>query len=259
MKLTSTNEKTLNYIRALVYGDSGIGKTTSLGTLPKDRTLIAVCERSVVPLREKAYPVIHVESWDDVQKFYKSLANPEKIEDADIRKVIESTKIIAVDSLSEIANLCIRHILGVDRRALIGERTKDKRNTPENVYADLMTMEDWGLYRSRITNMVSAFCHLSRHVIMTSLAAWNQDKQACEVNCVPNLGGKTAREIPAHFDLVMHMEAAKKDGADCRLWRTFNGDGIISKDASGVLDPFEEANWQSVFKKILVKKNGGQK
>ena len=44
MRLLTTEDKALHHIRALVHGDSGIGKTTSLRTLPAENTLFCVGE-----------------------------------------------------------------------------------------------------------------------------------------------------------------------------------------------------------------------
>jgi hypothetical protein len=98
--------------------------------------------------------------------------------------------------------------------------------------------------------MLSALTHLRKHVIFTCLSDWRKNKDDRDVFRVPNLSGKSAHECPAYFDLVLHMEADEADDTR-RVWRTFNDGRIIAKDASGVLDPFEEPNWTNVFKKIL--------
>jgi hypothetical protein len=249
----NTSDQALTHIHALVYGDSGIGKTTSLRTLPEDKTLICISERGSLPLRHHKYPVFPMESWEDVQAIYAILANIEGVEDAAIETVVAKTKIVAIDSLSDIAQLCMSHILTVDRKVLQAERTGGKSDKPASVYEDLMTMEDWNLLRIRLRSLLAAFTRLPYHIIFTALAAWSQDKTGGVVQRTPNLSGKLAFEVASFFDIVIHMEARETaEGADSqRVFRTFNDNRSIAKDASGALDLYEPSDWTGVFKKIL--------
>jgi hypothetical protein len=252
MKLTTTNDTKLNYLRAIVYGDSGIGKTTSLKTLWRDNTLIAITERGAIPLRNEKFNALQIGCWKDLRTLIGWFAAPDAIEDKEAAKAIRGCRILAVDSLSDVAELCIRHILEVDRKILISQRTKGKSDTPENVYEDLMQMEDWGLLRKRMRALLSSFCHLPMHVIFTSLATWSKDKQDQSTYRTPALSGKLATECPAFFDLVLYMESRPtSNGETQRVWRTQNDGRIIAKDASGALDAFEAPDWKAVFTKIL--------
>lgn len=260
MKLTSTKAQELQYIRALVYGDSGIGKTTSLKTLNPEKTLIAAGERGLIPLRSLNFNVLPFESWDDLRMICKYFMAPDKLEketgsdaeDQRIREGVKAAKVLAIDSLSEVSDLCAREIINVDRRQLVAERTRGERDTPFGFYADQLTLEDYGLYRARMTKVVIALSHLPVHVICTAHAGWTKDKSGGERQCWPDFPGKFARECPRYFGIALHMEAAKdSEGKDLRLWRTFNDNEIYAKDESGVLDPFEKTDWTNLFKKIL--------
>jgi hypothetical protein len=260
MKLTTSSDKELNTISALLYGDSGIGKTTSLKTLPVDRTLIACGERSLLPLRHHDYKVAQIETWDDVRNLNAAIRNPDSVEDKALKTMIQKATVLVVDSLSEVSEMCAKHILYVDRPVLTKERTGDKRTTPEKTYADKLTLEDFGIYRNRILNMVSAFTHLPLTVIFTCLADAHRNKDGNERYRTPNLPGKAGREVAAHFDIVLHMEDQDDgQGKEHRVWRTFHGDDIIAKDASGALDLFEPPNWTDLFTKILSNEKGETK
>jgi len=257
MRLTTTKDAAMTRLRALVYGDSGIGKTTSLRTLPEKFTAIAAAERGLIPLREYNYPVYTLESWEDMQELVKVFREPVTVDGRPI-------KVLGIDSLSELSDFCKQKILHKDRPELLHERTHGKSEKPAGVYDDLMTMEDWGLYRTRMTNMLSAACHLPVHVIFTSLAAWVEDKRTGGLFRTPNMNGKLALECPAFFDVVLHMESMDTtDGDDkpivSRVWRTAHDGRIIAKDASGVLDPFEPADWTALMRKIAKNGNGNGK
>jgi len=250
VKVTSVDDVALQTISALVHGDSGMGKTTSLKTLPPEKTVLAVSERSLIPLRGmKFLSVLQLETWDDTRELYKMFTSADD-------ETFKQCKVLAIDSLSEISDMCIRQIVEVDRKLLVSGRTSGKSTAPKGIYEEQMGMEDWGLYRTRMTNLISALTHLPVHVIMTCLSAWSKDKDGGDTLRTPNLSGKVSRECAAHFDLVLYMESRKDaEGNPARVWRTFNDGRSIAKDASGKLDPYEETNWTKLYSKIL---NGGK-
>lgn len=247
--ISKTDSMEFNRVNALLGGDSGVGKTTSLGTLPVDKTFIAGSERGLIPLRQSGFHATQLREWNDVKELYNLFREPVVIDGDEI-------KILAIDSLSAIADFCKSHIIHVDRKQITKERSGGKIDKPKGIHEDMMTMEDYGLLSTRLSSLISAFVNLDVHVIFTCLSEWKEDKQTGAQKCVPMLSGKLAFQCPAYFDLVLHMENQKdEDGTEQRVWRTFNDDKIFAKDASGVLDPFEEPNWTKVFGKIL----GGSK
>lgn len=252
VKLISTQSGELNRLTVIVYGDTGVGKTTSLKTLPVDKTFIGVGERGAIPLKDQAYPAMIFREWDDLRELLGLFLHPDEIKDPKTKKAIETTRILVIDSLSEISDLCIKQIIQVDRRALTKERTKNQSDKPDKIYEDQMTIEDWGIYKTRMLNLISAFCHLDVHVIFTCRANWPNDKNGNPTMRTPGLSGKAAIECGAHVGLLLHMEAAKdSEGKDVRMWQTFKTDAVLAKDESGKLDPFEETNWMTVFEKII--------
>lgn len=255
MKLLKSSDTGLSYIRALVHGDSGIGKTTSLGTLPEDGTIIAVGERGLIPLRTRNYAVWPFKSWNDLRDLYAQFATPDAIKDEETKAIVQGCRVLAIDSLSEVSDLCMKHIITEDRPDLIAERTAGKRATPKGVYADLMQLEDWNLYYQRIMSLLSSLCHLPCHIICTILSRWSKDGQGGDRQCLPGLAGQRAPpECPKLFDLVLHMQAAtSEDGKPTRQWCTFHNGVVYAKDSSGLLDPYEPANWTAVCRKILSK------
>jgi hypothetical protein len=244
----------MQHLAALLIGDSGIGKTTSIRTLPPKKTILAVGERGAVPLRDMAFPVLTFESWSDIQDIYRTLAG-----DADEKtaEVLAPCKHLVVDSLSEVNELCIKDIVTNARPELFKERTKGKADKPPGIYEDQMALEDWGLYKTRMLRLISAFAHLPMHVIMTCRAAWSKDTNDQVKYRTSGLNGRAALECPAYFDLVFYMRAAKdKEGNPIRVWQTFNDGEVVAKDSSGILNPYEEADWMKIFHKILGTKGG---
>lgn len=258
MKLMKTSDAELKHLSILVHGDTGSGKTTSILTLPEKSTLVLCAERGVIPLRKKNYHLLQIESWDDIQKAYRWLSGKGAGWSDDELKVVRECRTVVIDSLSELSNLLTRHIIGDLRPNVLKSRTG--KETPDKVYEELMQMEDWGVYRKKILDLVSAFCHLPKHIIFTSLSGWHKDKTSNDTLRVPNLSGKAALEVGAFFDCVLHMAADPTD-ATARRWRTAGDGMILAKDSSGVLNEFEETDWAKLILKIVgtkEKKNGAE-
>jgi len=267
VKLAKTSHDALNWINACVVGDSGIGKTTSLKTLPVKGTLVVSMERSILPLRNHDFNVLKVDSWQDLKDLYSWCRDPVKCEDELIREAIRECRVLAIDSLSHAALLCQEHILAVDRPAL---RTARKKKS-EKMYDDLMTIDDWQLYMSRMVNIVSSFGQLPFHKAWTCLSGWGTDKQGNDVFRTFGLpGAKLVIGIPQYFDLVLHMRGRGLDTLDAgddddqdsrpeRYWQTFHDGLVIGKDASGSLDLYEEPDWTQVLSKITGKGSAGKK
>lgn len=260
MKVTTTKDEQVNLVRALLYGDSGAGKTTSLGTLPEDRTLIIALERGLLPLRHRNYQVLQADSWEDLQEIHAAMTAGEVGGDGGLSfqiagEVIRGIRVLGIDSLSECNELCKKHILEVARPGLMHERTRGKSDKPEGVYDDQMTMEDWGALGRKMGAFISAMVHLPVHVVMTCLADWQEDKRTGVIHRVPALNGKLSLHCAAYFDLVMHMESIGEGEEAQRVWRTANDGQIIAKDSTGELPEFVAPDWRGVFGQILTVHN----
>lgn len=241
LKRMKSSDRAMQYIRALVHGDSGIGKTTSLRTLPEKGTLIAVSERNLIPLRAKNYEAVQITSYGELQALCKAVNGGE----------FPDLKVLAIDSLTVISRLLKEHIVRELRPRVITERTKGKSSKPDAIYDDQLTQEDWGVYGVKLSAFLGWLANVPHHVVVTSLSEWKENKQTGEVLKTPILNGKTQSECAAYFDLVFHMESVKTEKGEARVWRTANDGQVIAKDATGVLDKLEPSDWTELFKKIL--------
>jgi hypothetical protein len=265
MKLTTSDDYAMNKIHVLLHGDSGIGKTTSMLTLPKQSTLIVLSERSVIPLRHEKFNVVRIDNWDDVRSLSQSLAGANVATDNSVSvtvdgKAIEGIKTVVFDSLSDINMFCIRQMIDIDRKALTLKRTEDRPekkggqvDTPDNIYEQSFTMEDWGELMRRMYGFVSATNHLPFNTIFTCLTTWREDKRTGFDRRIPAFHNSLAAALPAQFDIVLHMESNE---AGERVWRTAKDDQYCCKDSSRALDVFEVSNWTRLFTKIFTNKEG---
>lgn len=235
-----TSDQKLNYIRALLYGESGRGKTTSLRTLPVERTAIIVAgERGALPLREFDFLARQVGTWAEIEAVALEIK---------AGQLPDGIRNVAVDSLSAISELCKFEIVTVARKALVRSKT-------EKVYDELMTQEDWGLYLARMKNLIGTLTSAPYNVFCTALAQWTEDKRSASIRKTPAFQGKLSLQCAQYFDLVIYMDSVRGENGEERVWRTASDSVVEAKDASGKLNPIEPTDWGVVLTKVLPKQN----
>jgi hypothetical protein len=236
MKETNTTNVQDFKIKALLYGLSGRGKTSTALTLKPETTLVLSAESGLLPLAGKNYTVWEIESWDDMGAAFKRL---------DSEEYRGKFKVVFIDSLTEINELSKEKIVKTDRPNLGKDIGK--------VYDDLMTQQDYQLLSTRMTRMIRAFRDLPYHVIFTCLEAQTKDERTGEVFITPSINGKLAVNIAAYFDEVFRM-VTKEDGDKLDYFFVTGAvEKAIAKDRSGALALYEPASWLTVFKKIFKK------
>jgi len=244
MKEINTKNSDNTWLRALLYGASGIGKTTSILTLPLKRTLVLMAEPKHLPLLGQDVDPWEIADWEDT-----------KLAFATIRKglahgglIVNGRKkdIIFIDTLTEINEQCKNHIIAKDRPDLL---SRQKKNL-DGIYDELMMLNDWQLLSVRINSMVSSFCHLPCHLIVAAQEQWNEDRVTGTIRREPALNGKLATSIAHHFDFAFHLEIVNIEGHDKRFFRTSYSPQAMAK-GSPHLDILEDPNWTKVMTKVF--------
>ena len=216
----TTKDEKYTHVKCLLYGKSGVGKTTSLLTLPHNRLIVLGVERGLLPLRNETIEAWKLDTWKDIRDAYAELVK------------LDGTKdIIVVDSLTEVAELCKAHVVNVDRPSMYARANKEL----VGVYDELMGMQEWGLYDRHLRNLISAYVKLPKHVIFTALDSW-RDSEDGRLIRTPALQGKLGQQCAAFFDVVLYMRAEDTETETRRVWQTYGDSETIAKDASGALD-----------------------
>jgi len=245
VKLTNTNDiKQLN-IKALIYGKSGAGKTSSAKTLPVDRTFIISAESGLLPLKDMGFKVAELESWADMNEVYTYLTTDGYKEKYDY---------IFIDSLTEINEICKDNIVKKER--------PEKRGNVGKVYDDILDMNDWGLLYAKMSRVIRAFRDLPYNIVFTCLEYSNKNERTGAIEYLPALNGQLRDNIGQYFDEVFHIRSDEKSGGgdnktSPRFFLTDKTDEYLAKDRSGMLDKIEVADLSKVINKI--KSTGGKK
>lgn len=253
VKLTSSRDRSITFVRALLYGETGRGKTTSLATLPEKNTLVILTERSAVPLRNNDYLTVRVESWADMQDVCRLIV--ESTKDGKITIEGREIKCVALDSITELSDLLKQQIVGKDRKALISKRSGGEANAPSNIYDEQMGMEDWGLYQTRLKALVSYLGKIQAHLIVTAREQSRENRKTGVPQVHPMVNGALAAELPAYFDLVMRA-VTETDAEDntAYFWQTTNDGNAVAKGINGVTEPRELQDWTAIISRIYAKK-----
>lgn len=183
---------------ALVYGLPGSGKTSWIGTVPPQDTLIAACEtghgKGILSIAEKGFDVVEPDSLLELEDFCRGRINPAK-------------KALVLDSLSAMAKTFIKDAaLKMPRR--MGESDKRKMGIPE--------LDDYGtigeLTRKLLNILISS--NPDKHIIVTATEKYDRpnenDPPGTESLIGPDLAGQMFLGAPAMFDFVLRLRTRPK-------------------------------------------------
>lgn len=219
---STTDKEGLGHgIKVLLYGESGVGKTTALATAPSP--IIISAEAGLLPLRGKKIPVLNVENVQDVR---------DALEWCENNAVSSGIKTVCVDSVSEIAEVFLSEekVKTKDGRAVYG-------NMSENVI-----------------DIIKKFRNLKGvHVVIVAKQTTVADPITGGFTTSPLAPGKiVGPALPYLVDLVFNMATDRdENGKIYHYIRTHAAHNSVAKDRSGNLDEIEYPDLSNIFNKIL--------
>lgn len=229
MKISSTADHAEHKIKAIVYGESGAGKTTLAKTLD-GKTLIINGESGLLSLHGTDIAMVDL-SKDDAGVVISDPA-------ARIRRLGEVFAMlqagtpytnIFLDSLTEINELVV---------ASLNKEFPDRKDS----------LVLWGENAKRMTSIIKSFRDLPYNVYMTCLSKIDKDENSQRFHALA-LSGKVADNAPQYFDLVLFLHA---DGEGKRMLVTSKTPKNVCKDRSGRLSVTEDADLGHIARKIAI-------
>jgi len=214
------------YVNLLVYADPGVGKTVFAGS-DDDVLFIAPEDNGTISAKRLGSTAKkwQIHGWSDIQQAYKWLESLEVI----------PFNWIALDSLTEMQQMCMRHILNE------GVRMNPSRDP------DVPQIQDYMTYFEKVRKMVKAFCDLPVNVIFTALQQDEEDEEGNKV-VLPMMQGKGtqyAKAVASWMTSFGQMRIAKRkvviDGKDnweeVRVIQWTNSKTVMAKDRTLCLEP----------------------
>lgn len=176
-------------ITMLVYGRSGVGKTTLAGsaeTVPEMRKVLYVdVEAGTLSLRKTQYDVdvVRITDYEQFGELYAALYAGN-----------HGYQTVVLDSLTEIQDLCMRKIMA------------DMKADPDNFERDpdVPGMYEWNKSEKQVKKFIRLFRDLPMNVIFTALMKEDKDNKTGVVMKLPDLPGKLAHRVAALFDIVLY-------------------------------------------------------
>lgn len=218
IKIQST-AKSVQSVKALIYGESGVGKTKLAATV--EEPLILNAEGGLLSLSQNNLDSIKIETVEDVMEAYEFLTESENA---------KKYKTVVLDSISEIAEVYL---------SALKRKHKDARQA-------------YGELADDVSKLIRAFRDIpNKHVYFIGKGAKIEDENGISVYRPTMPGKNLLNGLPYHFDLVMALKIGKlEDGDEYRYLQTKAEMQWIAKDRSGVLDAIEKPDLGAIFEKI---------
>jgi len=219
INVKSTGSLAANGVKVLVYGQAGAGKTSLIKTLPSPIVLSA--EGGLLSIQDADLPFIEITSMTELREAYEWLTS------SDDAKAYQS---VALDSISEIAEVCLNHEKKVN---------KDPRAA-------------YGAMQEQMADIIRAFRDLpGRHVYMSAKLEKTQDEMGRVLYAPSMPGNKTGQALPYFFDEVLALRVEKDSEGGTQRALMCDSDGLwLAKDRSGKLDMWEAPDLGAAIAKI---------
>ena len=215
--IRNTQDIAFNHgLKMLIYGAAGAGKTRLCATTG-EKTLMLSAESGLLSLRNHPMDVVEIKGIDTMREALKFVISSD-----------HDYKWIAIDSLSEIAEVC----LGAEMEA-----SQDGRKA----YGDMALV---------MMKVIRAFRDIKGvNVIFT--AKMERTKIEEKILFAPMLPGRQlTANVPYLFDEVFVLRTERVGDKIKRYLQTANDGVYDAKDRSGALEMFEPCNIKRISEKI---------
>lgn len=211
----------VEWIKLLVYGEPGAGKTHFIGTAmdnPVTRPLLLLdCNGGPMTLRKRHdVDVKEIDSPDRAAEYYEMLLHEND----------GYYKTVAIDGLTDLQKLDMNDIMWKLTRAPGAPRP--------DLDPDIPGIPQWGKTGEHMRKLVRWYRDLPMNVIMTAHVLREQD-EAGAVKFYPSLPGKMKTEVSGFMDIVAYLHTTVKGEEVIRHMQFLGTNKLIAKDRTGAL------------------------
>ena len=214
-----TVQRRERYLKLLIYGNYGVGKTTLACTaaeVPSMQDVLLINaeagDLSVTNMDIDEITVQDFRTLGRINEYLKQHCKARDDDDTDRLKQLEATvrectpedidvprryNTVILDSLTELEAYCFNQLLGITDTTRLDDETQSA---------------EWSEYKKNHTMMqrvVRAFRDLPMHVIFTASEQFNQDESK-RYKFSPDLTGKLSKKIQGFMDMVGYLAVGKE-------------------------------------------------
>jgi len=232
IKLTTTAQSS-DFVKCLVYGRAGVGKTVLSDSAPNP--IIISAEHGLLSLKDKNIPVIMIEDHSDLEEAYDFITTNKKAKEFET---------VVLDSISDIAEAVL---------AYFKKNPIDGNTHPQAAYGSMADV---------LMPLIKQFRDLpGKHVYFIAKSKRVKDDYTGITSWLPSMPGQQlGPALPYLFDFVLPMRIGETDkGVEYRYLQTKADIQWEAKDRSGKLNTIEEPNLTKLFNKALGLKQESKK
>lgn len=171
-----------HFIKALVVGDPGSGKTRTASTWPN--VLYANVEGGLMSVADRNPAYVDIVSTSELKELLRTLKQSPAVRESEFGIPVDT---VVLDTFDEIAKM------------FMIERV---RSTGHDFQRD-----DWGWLGDELRGILRGYRNLDVHVVVNVHMKTEEDQQTGATVYKPNIQGAVGGEIAAYFDLAMLMRS----------------------------------------------------
>lgn len=245
LKLYAPNQSKEQYVKLLLYGAPGVGKTRTScidarGILTPGPVVFGNSEGGIMSIRD-------LDSHVQVANLKPDEEDPrdgvDKLHDlfSLLSKPGHRFKTLVLDSGTDLQKTFLRRVC-----------KERRREVPE--------LKEWQIAQTKMLNALLQFRDLSMNVIFVTLRGENKDEITGAISYKPQLPGGLSAEACGLFDEVAYMDVMtvtdpNNEGQTVqrRVWYMHPTEKFYAKDRSGSLAAVEPASFAYMYEKIYGK------
>jgi phage nucleotide-binding protein len=218
IEIKNTKDVAAKYLKILVHGPAGAGKTRLCNTI-KGKPLIISVEGGLLSLAGTNLDVVEIKDMDGLRKVYEFLLSDTKYD------------WVCLDSISEIAEVCL-------------SSEKGKTNDPRKAYGEMQEM---------MMKLMRSFRDLPKNIYFSAKQERMKDEVTGGLFYSPSAPGqKLGPAMPYLFDEVFALHSWKDENGNIQsALQTRRDNQFDAKDRSGKLDIAEPSDLSVIYNKII--------